>query len=126
MEFALLVAKVLAIYLVVSGVFLLVQGKTLGIILRDFFKHPGIVYLTGVILVFFGAVLMLKNSVWDGTWRTWVTVFGVLAFAKGLVYIFAPRLLSEMHIERSPAFIKIAGVIAIAIGAYLWSITRMI
>ncbi len=52
MDITILTAKILGVYLVVSGLFLLLRGKTIPHLLRDFFDHPAIVYLTGVILIF--------------------------------------------------------------------------
>ncbi|MEK7170446.1 MAG: hypothetical protein AAB767_04110, partial [Patescibacteria group bacterium] len=79
MEFALIVAKVFAVYLVVSGAVLLFKGKTLPLILKDFFAHPAVVYLTGIILICVGAVLLFRYNVWDNTWRSFATAFGWLA-----------------------------------------------
>jgi len=53
METTLLVAKVMGVYLIISGLFLLIRGKSLPMMMKDFFDHPAIVYLTGVILVFY-------------------------------------------------------------------------
>ena len=99
MEISLLVTKVLAIYLMVSGLMLLVRGKTLPIMLKDFFEHPAVVYLTGVILLFLSSMFLLQNNIWDGTWRTVVTIFGWMVFMKGLAYIFIPE---KLHQSESP------------------------
>src|SRR3989338_10465915 len=90
MEITLIVAKVLGIYLVISGLFLLFRGKTVPKLLQDFFGHPAFVYLTGVILVLFSSVFLLDNNLWDGTWRTVITIFAWAVFIKGVAYIFVP------------------------------------
>ena len=58
MDTTLLVAKILGIYLVISGLFLLIRGKSIPHLLKDFFNHPAIVYLTGVILVFLSSLYL--------------------------------------------------------------------
>lgn len=45
MEISLIVAKVLGLYLIISGFFLIFRGKTVTHLLEDFFGHPAVVYL---------------------------------------------------------------------------------
>ena len=120
MDTPILVAKVLGIYLTISGLFLLVKGRTLPHLLRDFFGHPAIVYLAGVILVFLSSMYLLNYNVWDSSWKTIITFFVWIVLLKGLVYIFAPKALSEMAIERNKSMFKVYGVIAVALGLYLF------
>ncbi len=120
MDTTLLVAKILGIYLVVSGLFLLLKGKTLQHMLRDFFDHPAMTYLTGVILIFLSSMYLLQYNIWDGTWKTAITVFVWVVFFKGLTYIFAPEKLSKMAIEKSKKAFNAYGLVAIAVGIYLF------
>jgi len=115
-----LVLKILAVYLVVSGLFLLIKGKTIPHLLRDFFDHPAAVYLTGIILVFLSSMYLIQYNIWDGTWRTIVTIFVWLVMSKGLVYIFVPHVLSEISIKKMRGFFGVYGVIAIIVGVYLF------
>jgi hypothetical protein len=122
MEISLLVAKILGIYLVVSGLFLLFRGKTVPHMLKDFFGHPAIVYLTGVILVFLSTLLLLQGNVWDGTWRSVITVFAWLVMLKGLAYIFVPDMLHKMVNKKLMESVSIYGLIAIVAGLCLFFI----
>ncbi len=120
MDTTLLVAKILGIYLVISGLFLLIRGKSIPHLLKDFFNHPAIVYLTGVILVFLSSLYLLQYNIWDGTWKTSVTVFVWLVLLKGVTYIFAPESLSDMAVKKSRKLFGIYGILAIAVGFYLF------
>ena|SRR3989344_4085161 len=120
MDTTLIVAKLLGIYLVVSGLFLIVKGKSVTHLLRDFFGHPAVVYLTGVILIFLSSMYLLKYNIWDGTWTTLITLFVWLVFVKGLAYIFVPQALSEMAIKNSRKLFVLYGVLAILVGLYLF------
>ena len=120
MDTTILVAKVLGIYLVVSGLFLLLKGKTVPHLLRDFFDHPAIVYLAGAILIFLSSMYLLQYNIWDGTWRTPVTILVWLVLLKGITYIFAPQALSEMTIKKSRPLFGFYGLIAIVIGVALF------
>lgn len=120
MDITILVAKILGVYLVVSGLFIFFRGKTLPHILRDFFAHPAIVYLTGVILIFLSSMYLIQYNVWDGTWRTLVTFFVWLVMLKGLGYIFLPKMLDEMAVKRFRGSFGVYGFVAIVIGLYLF------
>jgi hypothetical protein len=120
MNTTLLVAQILGVYLVVSGLFLLFKGKTIPHLLRDFFGHPAIVYLTGVILVFLSSVYLIGYNIWDSTWQTLVTIFVWIVLFKGLSYIFWPEILEKMSIYKYKNMFSVYGVIAIAIGLYLF------
>jgi len=120
MDITILVAKIMGIYLVISGLFLITKGKTIPHLLKDFFDHPATVYLTGIILVFLSSMYLIQYNIWDGTWRSIVTVFVWLVMLKGLVYIFVPRFISESAIRKSKNLFGVYGLIAIIIGLYLF------
>jgi len=122
MDFSLAAAKVLAIYFVISGLFLIFFGRSLPVVARDLFKHPGFIYITGSLLVLLGLFLIIRNNSFDGTWRTWVTVFGGLTLAKGLMYVFFPQVLSAIPIEKLRPWFKAIGAVIILLGVYLWRI----
>lgn len=120
MDILVLTSKILGIYLVVSGLFLILKAKTIPILLRDFFDHPAIVYLTGIILIFLSSMFLLQFNIWDYSWRTIVTVFGWLVLLKGLAYIFFPGSLSALAVRKFRGWFGIWGLAAIIIGVYLF------
>ena len=120
MEISLLVAKVLGVYLVVSGCFLIFKGKTLPHLLQDFFGHPAIVYLTGVILIFLSSLFLVEHNVWDGSWRTVVTILMWMTLFKGAAYIFFPEALHRMVNKKILNSLSLYGLIAIIAGVYLF------
>ena len=120
MEISLIVAKVLGIYLVISGCFLIFRGKTVPHLLQDFFGHPAIVYLTGVILIFLSSLLLLQHNIWDGSWRTVVTIFAWAVFLKGVAYIFFPNMLHKLVNKKLLESVSLYGIIAIAAGLSLF------
>lgn len=120
MDVTVLTLKILGIYLVVSGLFLLFKGKAVPHLLKDFFDHAATVYLTGIILVFLSSMYLIQYNIWDGSWRTLVTIFAWLVMAKGLVYIFSPKTLSEGMIRKYKGAFGVYGVVAVLVGAYLF------
>ncbi len=122
MDISLVAAKILGIYLVVGGLMVIFRGKTLPHLLKDFFGHPAIVYLTGVILVTLSSLVLLQNNVWDGSWRGIVTVLSWLVLIKGLSYIFFPEMLQKMVTKKLLDSVSFYGLIAVVAGIYLFYI----
>lgn len=120
MDATVLTLKILAVYLVVSGLFLVLKGKTVPHLLKDFFDHQAVVYLTGIILIFLSTMYLIQYNIWDGTWKTLVTVFAWLVGLKGLVYIFMPKYLSESVIKKSKSMFGVYGIVSIIVGLYLF------
>ncbi len=120
MDITVLTLKLLAIYLVVSGLFLIFKGKTVPHLLNDFFDHPATVYLTGIILIFLSTMYLIQYNVWEGTVETVVTVFAWLVLLKGVSYIFFPKMLSMMAIKKNRNLFGVYGFISAAIGIYLF------
>ena len=120
MDITILVAKLFGIYLVIAGLFLLFKGKSVPHLLKDFFDHPAMMYLTGIVLVFLSSMYLIPYNVWDSTWRTLVTVFVWIVLLKGLIYIFVPRMLSETAIQRFRNWFGLYGILAVVVGVYMF------
>src|SRR3989338_233376 len=122
MEISLVAAKILGLYLVVSGLFMIFRGKTLPHMIKDFFDHPAVLYLAGVILIFLSSLFLLQGNIWDGTWRTIITVVAWATLIKGVVYILAPEMLRQMVTKKLMDTVNLYGVIAIVACVYLFYI----
>ncbi len=120
MDYTIIAVKILGIYLVVSGLFLIFRGKTVPHLLKDFFDHPAIVYLTGIILIFLSSMYLIQYNIWDGTWRAVVTLLAWMVMLKGLIYIFVPRVLNERVISKFRGLFGVYGLVAIMMGLYLF------
>lgn len=120
MDITIVTLKILAVYLVVSGLFLLFKGKTVPHLLQDFFDHPATVYLTGIILIFLSSMYLIQYNIWTGAVQTVVTVFAWLVMLKGLLYIFAPRALGVSMIKKFRAWFSLYGIVAVVVGVYLF------
>ena len=120
MEISLVAAKVLGIYLVISGLFLIFRGKTVPHLLKDFFGHPAIVFLTGVVLIFLSTLYLVLHNVWDGSWRTIVTLFAWTVLLKGVAYIFVPETLHKFVSKKVLETLNYYGLVAVSVGLALF------
>jgi uncharacterized protein YjeT (DUF2065 family) len=120
MDISLVVAKILGTYLVISGLFLMIRGKTVPHLLKDFFDHPAVVYLTGIILVFLSSLFLIQNNTWDGTWRTLITILMWVVFLKGAGYVLFPEALHRMVSKKALGSLNLYGLIAILAGVFFF------
>lgn len=118
MEISIIILKVCGIYFIISGLFLIFKGKTLANLLRDFFNHPAIVYLTGAILVFLSGSFLVQYNIWDGTINTLVTVLMWMVMIKGISYILAPEILKSFVSKKLLGNLNIWGVVLVLVGTY--------
>lgn len=114
MEISTTIGSVLGVYLLVSGVFLITRGKTLPALLKDFFDHKAIVFLTGAVLIFLGGTLAFQEMQ-----EVWVRILGLAILLKGVVYILAPEVLEKISFLRSRRNLSLFGILAMIAGAYL-------
>lgn len=120
MDIFVLTSKILGVYLVVSGLFLIFKSKSVPLLLKDFFNHPATVFLTGIILIFLSSMFLIQHNVWGKSWKTVITVFVWLVLLKGLAYVFTPNLLSELSIKKFRGWFGAWGLVAIVAGIYLF------
>jgi len=120
MDISILALKILSIYLMVSGLFLIFKGKSVPVLLKDFFGHPAIVYLTGIILIFLSTMFLIGHNTWGASWKTIITIFAWLVLIKGVAYIFFPKALNDMMMKKFKGMFRLYGFVAVIIGVYLF------
>ncbi|MFH0890996.1 MAG: hypothetical protein V1856_03115 [Candidatus Liptonbacteria bacterium] len=119
MDIALVVVKVFGVYMVCSGLFLLLRGKTLPLLLHDFFTHRATVFLAGLVLVFMGGTIVFGGSNSGNARDAWVAVFGWLAMLKGAAYIVAPDILAAIDVKKMRKWLGLLGALIILLGLCL-------
>lgn len=119
MESTILIAKLLGVYLAVSGIFIVTRGKTFVRVLHDFFANRAITFLVGAILTVGGAALVYTGSAADDPVSIFVKVVSWLILLKGLAYIFAPDRLHNLGKSVGGMNLMFVGLVTAAIGVYL-------
>lgn len=86
-----IILKVVSMYYIFSGLMMIFKRKTLALVLKDFFSHPSVPWITGVFMIFLGGLLVLTHNIWIGDWKTiLVSLMSWLILIKGLVYMIWP------------------------------------
>jgi len=119
MESTVLIAQVLGVYFLVSGVFVVTHQKTFGLLLKDLFKNRAMTFIVGALLLLGGALIVFRNDV-GGDWlEIFVQVIGWAILIKGALYILAPERLHAMVRPWSRSTLSLLGVTVAAVGVYL-------
>jgi uncharacterized membrane protein HdeD (DUF308 family) len=112
-----LLAKVLGVYVIVSGLFLVLRGKTVPMLLKDFFAHRAVMYLSGLILIIVGGLFVFGEVE-----QTWMKILGWLTLIKGAVYILMPEAFFSFAKRTSRSVLAVTGILCIAIGVTIFVI----
>ena len=113
-----LIVTILGAYMVVSGLAMLIRGKTFPLVVQDLFEHRALMWLAGFFLMFVGGSLAFASS--D---MTWAPLLGWLIILKGALYILAPEFFTRLFRTPSTPAIVASGIIVAAIGAWLLSVS---
>ncbi len=119
MESTLIIAKVLGVYFIVSGLFVALRQRSLAIVLRDLFAHRALTYLLGVFMVLSSASLIFTRSVEPVGLEFVITLILWAILLKGVVYIFAPEVLQRSVRRMSRLTYSLLGLLIVAVGYYL-------
>lgn len=119
MEITLLIAKVLGVYFLVSGVFVVTHQKTLGLLLREFFGSRAMTFIVGAILLLGGSLIVFVNEAGKDWLGLFVQIVGWAILIKGALYILVPERLHKMVRPWSRSTLSLMGIAVAAVGAYL-------
>src|SRR5450631_1252900 len=83
METSIYLAKLMGpIYLVVA-IGMLLDREQFRAVAKEFATSPGLFYLSGIIALIIGGLIVILNNVWSG-WPIVITLVGWAAIAKGV------------------------------------------
>ena len=82
MQSSIFLAKLLGPYCIIVAVGILFNRKIYQKLMEDFCKSTALIYMGGVLALFFGLLIVLFHNVWVGGWPVVITVFGWLGLLK--------------------------------------------
>jgi len=82
-------------------------------LLRSFEENPAVVFLSGLLALVVGFLLVAFHNVWAWEWSTVITVFGWLTLARGIFTLAAPSAAMRLmaRFSRKPPFFMQGGFI---------------
>ena len=119
MEHSIFLAKVLGLYLLIVPAAVLLKRKQFAEFAKEFSDNLAIVFLSGLIALILGLLMVVSHNVWTADWRAVITFIGWLTLAKGVVRISFPEKLATLVIDPSSTKWTLALIVLLGLGIYL-------
>lgn len=91
MDISLFLSKALGLYLVIISVGMLINAHTLKPILGEMLKSPALMFVTGMIAIIIGALIVISHNIWILDWRVIITIMGWASLIKGTIRVVIPQ-----------------------------------
>ncbi len=121
MEISIFFAKLLGAYFVIVAIGILFNLKTYQRLMEDFCKNVALIYLGGILALFFGLIVVLLHNVWAVNWAVIITIFGWAGIIKGAWLIILPNTVARFTevYQKKPVALVIHLFIILALGIFL-------
>jgi hypothetical protein len=120
METSIYLAKLMGpIYLVVA-IGMLLNREQFSAVAKEFATSPALFYLSGIIALIIGDLIVILNNVWSG-WPIVITLVGWVAIAKGVARTVLPTRTGAWasNVSGNANVLTVAAFVVLALGAYL-------
>lgn len=114
-------AQILAPVYIVTAILLLFRPKLFDAVMDDFMKSPALSFFSGMVVLIIGTMWMLAIFSWANFTEGVFTIFGILAFVKGILLLVYPELLWKM-VYKFPVFKMTGALIAGVLGIWFLSL----
>lgn len=112
------IIKALSMYLIVSGLFVLLRGKTLPLVLKDLMNHRAVMWLAGFLLIMVGGSLVFGSDE-----PLVITVLGWLIVVKGALYILAPEFFTQFVFTLTRPLLVLLSIVIILFGLLMYEMS---
>jgi hypothetical protein len=84
------IAQLLGLYLVLSGVLMIVREQAMMLLVPKFVDSPAFLYFLGSLRVLIGLAIVLAHNMWTGTLGTIIYLVGWLTLLRGIAMLVLP------------------------------------
>ena len=91
MELSIVVAKILALVYISSGIAALSGKISFNKMVEEYERSQGLTFLSGFITIVFGVFLVEYHNIWARNWTVLITIIGWLSLFKGVMLIAFPQ-----------------------------------
>ncbi|MGB2629916.1 MAG: hypothetical protein WBD24_00735 [Candidatus Omnitrophota bacterium] len=99
MDVSIFLAKLIGPYLIIVSVGVLLNLEFYRKMVDDFVKNAAVLYIGGVLALFFGLLLVLFHNKWTLSWTLIITIMGWIGILKGVWLIVFPKMMAKISIE---------------------------
>jgi uncharacterized membrane protein HdeD (DUF308 family) len=121
MSISLFLAKVIGIYLLVAGIFIIRNYRSQKDVARDIIEDNALRYIFGSASLLIGLLIIAAHNNWTEGWKIVITVIGWATLLKGVATFLIPKekMLSLIEKFGSPNWYLMGGIIWTVLGLYL-------
>ena len=121
MEASIFLAKLIGPMLLLMGLFVVVQRDRMRRIGREFLDSEALIFISGVITLPAGLVIVITHNVWEPNWRVLITLFGWIVVFAGIGRLALPEIMKSVgnSMIENPAFTIVPGALMAVLGAFL-------
>lgn len=89
MDLSIFLAKFFGLYMIITGLYLIVRRDQLRFVVQNLVTSPALVTVSGVLALMLGLLIVLIHPVWTLDWRGAITfLFGAVPVAQGIMRLF--------------------------------------
>ncbi|MAG59429.1 hypothetical protein CMO96_01420 [Candidatus Woesebacteria bacterium] len=120
MATSILLAKLFGAWLLIKGLVVLKNRKTVEKIVDGVLKSDALMFMGSMMATLIGLLVVLTHNVWEPEFAAVITVIGWLILIKGIVGVFFPDSMRQMAKSMTKGGMYAFGsVVSIVVGAYL-------
>jgi hypothetical protein len=114
MEVSILAAKILALTYISAGIAVLSDKITFVKIVEDYEKSKGLTFISGLMALIIGMLLVHYHNIWVRNWTLLITIIGWISLFKGIMLIVFPQSIS--YFKNWYKNNQVWGILMVAIG----------
>lgn len=121
MDTSIFLAQLMGPVLFIAAIALMLRPSIVKDFLRAGQDNRAGIFFMGIVGIVLGLAIVLSHNVWDGTWRTTITIIGWIAIIKGTGRLLAPEwgFAAAQKFASNKALMKIVVAVLFVVGLYL-------
>lgn len=121
METSIFLGKVIGPFTILLALSLLVNKRKIPEMINDLERNFASLYLSGILALLLGLLVVVSHNVWTSDWRVIITIFGWAAILKGLVRLFIPEKVPVLarKFTASNGILNFWIIVMLVVGAWL-------
>jgi hypothetical protein len=115
-----IIAQILGIFFVVTGLAMLANSKGVGHAIEASAQDRGTLFVWGILALLIGAIVVVLNNMWTSGLPLLVTILGWLAIVKGVFILILPNAAASLYRKFNKSGILVfCGLVVFVLGLIL-------
>ncbi len=115
MELSILIAKIISVVYISSGIAVLIGTVNLNKFVDDFERIPALSFLAGSIGIIVGMILIKYHNLWVRNWTVLITLIAWIMLIGGILIVIFPK--SMLYYKKFATGSRYWGIFMILLGA---------